>query len=224
MLSAASNHPESPRSNFMAAQMLISALDNSEDDAPVLADAARSFLNNGLAADPRCINCLFGLIVLDLHRDVQSDPAVIARLTESLRSGYVGPTKVSLSQFSYLVKWQRGQGTRLATDDLESIFEAALSNPGWGSSGRAGIENAYREYYEFVAQDLVAALVHARVAVRFWPQQWNYHMNLVRVLRKLRRTDEALAAIAVAAQVAGNERQRRETELTLAELERELPN
>jgi hypothetical protein len=47
-------------------------------------------------------------------------------------------------------------------------------------------------------------------------------MNLVRVLRKLQRTEAALAAVQVAGQVAGNERQRRETELARAEIEHEL--
>ena len=50
---------------------------------------------------------MFGLIVLDLHQDRQPDPALITRLADALRSGYVGPTKVSISQFSYLVKWQQ---------------------------------------------------------------------------------------------------------------------
>ncbi len=84
----------------MAGQLLISAIENSEDNAPALADAARTFFNNGLEADPRCINCMFGLVVLDLHRNKQPDPDLISRLAEALRSGYVGPTKVSVSQFS----------------------------------------------------------------------------------------------------------------------------
>ncbi len=67
ILSSAENHPNSPRSNFMAGQLLISAVEKAGSDAAELASAARTFLRNGLDADERCINCLFGLIVLDLH-------------------------------------------------------------------------------------------------------------------------------------------------------------
>ena len=103
VLSSAENHPSSPRSNFMAAQVMITALSTAGGNAAELADTARSFLNRGLKADPRCINCLFGLVVLDLHLNVPPDPAVISRLSEALRTGHVGPTQVSVSQFSFLV-------------------------------------------------------------------------------------------------------------------------
>jgi hypothetical protein len=222
IFSAAKNHPNSARSNFMAGQMLISAVAKSDVDAPELADAARSFLQNGLSADPRCINCMFGLIVLDLHLDAQPDTAAVARLADSLRSGDVGPTKVSIGQFSYLVKWQRSDGAKLPTKAMEAIFEAALANPAWSHTGRAGIETAYREYWEYVAQDLSRALHYAQAAVRSWPEQWSYHMNLVRLLVKSGLFSEALTAIDEAARVADNQTKQRETAEVRASIERDL--
>jgi hypothetical protein len=222
IISSVENHPTSPRSNFMAGQLLISASENSEDNAPALADAARTFFNNGLEADPRCINCLFGLVVLDLHRNKQPDPDLISRLAEALRSGYVGPTKVSVSQFSYLVRWHRSDGVKLNPNDLEAIFDAALANPRFNHTGRAGIETAYREYYEFVVQDLDAALVHAEAAVRHWPDPWKYHMNLAQLLQKLGRSSDALVALEGAAAKADNETQQLETARVRAEIEQSL--
>jgi len=195
VLTTAENHPNSSRSNFAAAKMFISALGQTPGDAPRLDDAARHFLQKGLNADARCINCLFGLVVLDLHQDRQPAPDLVARLQDTLRTGFVGPTKVSISQFSFLVKWQQSDGTRLAPGVLEGIFDAALDNPAWGHTARAGIEAAYREYYEFVREDLPSALIHAKAAVEAWPQQWNYHMQLVRLLKRLDRAEEASAAI-----------------------------
>jgi hypothetical protein len=224
LLSSAENHPDSPRSNFMAAQFLISALSNAQGDTQALADAARTLLHNGLAADARCINCLFGLLVLDLHLDRQPDRAVIDRLKKALRTGYVGPTKASITQFSYLVKWHRSDGLKLDPRDLEAIFDAALANPGWNHTGRAGIETAYREYYELVAGDLESALQHARAAAAAWPDQWSYHMHLVRVLRKLGRDDEALGVLDQAARVAGNQSQQQETAAMRAKIQHGLPN
>jgi hypothetical protein len=211
VLSSAENHPSSPRSNFMAAQVMITALSTAGGNAAELADTARSFLNRGLKADPRCINCLFGLVVLDLHLNVPPDPAVISRLSEALRTGHVGPTQVSVSQFSFLVKWQRSGGSSLAASDLESIFDAALANPRWVHTGRAGIQAAYREYHEFVSQDLEAALEHAQAAVDAWPGQWSYNMQLAQILTKLGRLGQAKQALEQAARVAGNESQQQQT-------------
>lgn len=204
ILSAAENHPRSPRANFMAGQLLISALDRPGVDREAVAQAAQTFLQGGLDADPRCINCLFGLLVLDLHLDRQPDPALVGQLAAALRSGHVDATNASVSQFSYLVRWHRSDGVKLAPEQLRGIFEAALANPGWNNTGRAGIASSYREYFELVAGDLEAALVQAHLAVRSWPEQWSYHMQLIEVLRKLGRDPEALAALDRATPLAEN--------------------
>jgi len=222
IFSSATNHPESPRSNFMAGQMLISAVSKSEGDVAELADAARLFLNNGIAADPRCINCIFGLIVLDLYLDLQPPPALVSHLAEALRSGYVGATKVSISQFSFLVKWQRSDGSKLPNEALELIFDSALANPRWRRTGRAGIETAYRGYWEEVVQDLPRALKHAEAAVESWPEQWSYHMNVVKLLKKIGRVEEALTAADRAAERADNQAKVLQTAQARAEIERDL--
>jgi len=221
LLSSAENHPRSPRANFMAAQLLISSLDRTNSDSQPLATAARTFLNNGLSNDPRCINCLFGLVVLDLHMDRQPDAATVQRLREALGSGPVGATEVSISQFSYLVKWQQGKGVKLPPRELEAIFDAALANPGWNHTGRAGIEAAYREYHEKVSGNLDAALIHARAAIHAWPDQWSYHMQLVQVLRKLGNDDAALAALENADRLADNQKQQQQMADVRAAIQRE---
>ncbi|MCB0256357.1 MAG: hypothetical protein KDI55_21780, partial [Anaerolineae bacterium] len=221
LLSSAENHPRSPRANFMAAQLLISSLDRTDSDSRPLAAAARTFLDNGLSNDPRCINCLFGLVVLELHMDRQPDAATVQRLREALGSGQVGATEVSISQFSYLVKWQQSEGVKLPPQELEAIFDAALSNPGWNHTGRAGIEAAYREYHEKVSGNLDAALIHARAAIDAWPDQWSYHMQLVQVLRKLGNDDAALAALENAVGLADNQKQQQQMADVRAATQRE---
>jgi hypothetical protein len=221
ILSSAEHHPNSPRSNFMAGQLLITAISKARGDISDLERSGRTFLHNGLAADPRCINCLFGLIVLDLHLDKRPDEAIVERLRNTLKSGHVGPTKVSVSQFSYLVKWMKSGASSFPSSDLESIFDAALENPQWNSTGRGGIEAAYREYHEFVSQDLEAAAIHAQRAVDAWPGQWSYHMQLGRVLQKLGRNAAAQKALENAARVASNESQLEETASVSASLAEE---
>jgi hypothetical protein len=219
ILSAAENHPHSPRANFMAGQLLITALDRPGVDRDAVAHAARTFLESGLGADPRCINCLFGLLVLDLHLDRQPDPALVDRLADALRSGHVDATNTSTSQFSYLVRWHRSDGIKLAPEQLRSIFDAALANPGWNNTGRAGIAAAYREYFELVAGDLDSALQQAEAAIRSWPAQWSYHMQKIEVLRKLGRRADALAALDRAVPLAENDTQRERMAKVRTELE-----
>jgi len=222
VLSAVENHPESRRSHFMAAQLFIAAIDKNEGEVEGLAKAANYHLDEGLRIDPRCIDCQFGKIVLDLQLGRSPPQETLNRLNDSLRNGDVGPTSLSISQFSFLSRWHRSDGHKLTAEQFESIFDAARANPGWNHTGRAGLESAYRNYYEFVTQDLGKAEEHARAAIAAWPDQWAYHVHLVRVLRKLGRHAEALRALQEGAAAVNNETQRQELERLVDEIRRNL--
>ena len=210
VFSTVENHPESRRSNFMAAQLLIAMIGQSIGDTDDLEAAARQFLLTGLRLDEGCIDCLFGLVALDLHVGRQPHGDVIGALRDKLRTGDVGPTHVAVTQFSFLARWHKGDGTKLSVADVTGIYDAALANPGWNYTGRASIEAAYREYHEFVSGDLTAAERHARAAIAAWPQQWGYHAHLISVLRKQDRPAVALAALDEAATAVRNARQQAE--------------
>lgn len=221
-LTAASNHPTSKRSNFLAAQLLISMIGKSTGNTDQMADAASGFLDAGLRADERCLDCLFGKIALALHVGTQPARETLDKLVSSLESGDVGPTKVSANQFSFLARWHKSDGEKLPADDIESIFDAALANPGWRHDGRAGIEAAYREYHEFVTGDLAAAEQHARAAIAAWPEQWGYHVQLVQVLRKRGLEEDALAALDAASASIRNNRQQQDFEQVKRDIEHSL--
>jgi hypothetical protein len=91
------------------------------------------------------------------------------------------------------------------------MFDAALENPAWKHTGRAGIEAAYREYWHHVARDLSKALQHGQAAVRAWPSQWSYQFAVAKLLQKLDRPQEALEVLDKAIQFADNEKKQRET-------------
>ena len=207
VFSTVKHHPQSRRSNFMAAQLLITAIGKSQGSTDELEAEARRYLLTGLRLDVGCIDCLVGLVVLDLNLGRVPPALVIDALRQRLRSGHVGPTHVAISQFSFLARWHRGGGVQLSADDVAGIFDAALANPGWNHTGRASIEAAYREYHEFVSKDLVAAERHARGAIAAWPDQWGYHVHLVRVLRKQERPAAALTALNEAATAVRNAKQ-----------------
>ncbi|MGB5762724.1 MAG: hypothetical protein WBM58_09265, partial [Sedimenticolaceae bacterium] len=98
-------------------------------------------------------------------------------------------------------------GVKIPPAALEKLFEDALENPRWPTTGRAGIEAAFREYHEFVSRDLEKALLHAERAIAAWPDQWAYHMHKIRVLRKLGRPDAARQALSEAERLAKNSSQ-----------------
>lgn len=221
-LNAAENHPQSRRSNFIAAQILISAIDRHDGDIGVLAEAAEQFLDAGLAIDSGCVDCLFAKLVLDLHLDRKPDAARLDRLRQILRSGDVGPTQMSISQFSFLVRWHRSDDSILDRALLESIFEAAFANPRWNKTGRAGIESAYREYHEFATGDLQRAAHHGRNAVKAWPEQWGYYVHLVRVLQKQGLPADALSVLQQAVPALRNAAQRQEHATLLKTLRSQL--
>jgi hypothetical protein len=222
VLATAERHPDSPRASFMAGQFLLAAAKHAEGDKTQLADAARTMFENGLEVNDRCINCLFGLLVLDLTLDRDPSTELLARLKNSLRSGEVGPTTVAVNQFSFLSRWQRGGGHRLSRDDFQALFDAALENSRWTHTARAGIAAAYAEYYEFVVKDLDAARTQARAAVDAWPQQWAYHIHLVRILRKLGQYEQALATVRNSLTAVSNDDQKRESEKLIGEIDREM--
>jgi tetratricopeptide (TPR) repeat protein len=207
VLASAQNHPGSARAQFMAGQLVITMVPKIQGDKAEIANVAEQFLEQGLKANDRCLNCLFGLVVLDLHLDRPVNPDTLERLEYALRDGPVDASLVSVSQFGFLVNWLRADPSNLTGPQLESIFEAALANPSWNNTGRASIEAAYRKYFELVANDLEAALVHADAAINAWPTQWAYHVQKVELLRKLGRTDEALAALKRAEPLSKNAKQ-----------------
>jgi hypothetical protein len=208
VITGVNHHPASARYNFIAAKTLIGSLGQQDAERPLRAEIARQHLERGLAAKPGCTNCLFGLLVLDLHLDRAPSDALMARLTDALRSGYVDATTLSVGQFSFLVKWQQSGASALTDGQIRSIFDAALDNPGWNPTGRAGIHAAYREYLATVAGDTNGALEQADRAIATWPRQWAYYVHKVELLTEMQRYDEALATLAQADSVSDNEEQR----------------
>jgi hypothetical protein len=220
LLTSVANHPQSPRANFSAAQYMIAAIDHTEGPPTAVVETARTLLNNGLKSNSGCLNCRFGLVVLDLHLDREPDSIVVKDLIRELREQDLGATEVSVSQFSYLVRWQLSKGKKMRNEDLKAIFDAALSNPRLGGMGRASIEAAFSRYYELVEGDYESALAHARAARDAWDRPWSYHISVVRLLRNLDRRDEALEALKEA-RIAAKHRQQH---LELDDLHRLIAN
>lgn len=193
LLSEVRHHPDSPRANFRTAQLLIDALPSSSDPKQVYL-AARYHLTHALDLAPSNLNARFGLLFLDLQVGRTPPPALLDDLVRQLREGLLGPTKLSVGQFDYLVRWQMAGGRNLPHEAALAILSAPLENPRASSQVQAAALSALRAYYDRVLNDPERAVDYAKRAVQAWPQSWHYHYRLIQLLLRLGRNQDARAA------------------------------
>ena len=190
------HHPDSPRSNFQYAQLLMEQIRNAELSAEAAALAKQHF-ERVFALDPNHVDSLFGLVVLELYQGRVPPQALIDRLAERLRRIPWNPLNVNTAQFVYLVKWhgQEGPGPRLSREQMLMVFEAALSNPTLPAVGRAAIYHALRAYYQRSLNENGPALHYAELAVKAAPESWTLWDRYIRLLAATGRWDDADAAL-----------------------------
>jgi tetratricopeptide (TPR) repeat protein len=193
LFSEVRHHPESPRANFRVAQLLIDQVGRGRHSDKIYR-AAQSHLQKVRELDPENLDALFGLVFLDLFADKDPPQPLIGTLVRQLRTGVVDPTKLAISQFSFLVRWQAGPGHKLPHEQALRILQAAAANPRMNGTGRAGVLSATRAYYDLVLHDLPAALPYAQQAVHAWPGRWHYQYRLVQLLIRMGRWQQARAA------------------------------
>ncbi len=208
IVSEVEHHPDSARANLHAARLLISSLPEAEDPKEHYR-TARRYLEQVRRLAPDNLDALFGLIVLNLHAKQPPEAAWVRELKAGLRSAPVGPTRLTIGQFGYLVRWHMSGGYALPREVVLGIFDAALANPLFDDHARAAIFAAHRAYHETVLNDPASALHYARQAVAAWPERWHYQDRLGRLLVRLEHFDEARETLAksVDRDVAGLHRQ-----------------
>lgn len=197
LLSEVEHHPNSPRNNFKAAQIYIGLVGKSGEQGKTdeLYTAARRHLERVLRQDPDNPDALFGLIILNLHAGRSPSLGWIDRLERELRNGPIGPTRFTVAQFSYLVRWQISGQPRLENKLMLRLFQAALDNQALDLVGKASIFSARRAYYQMVLNRPHEALEDARRAARLWPQRWHYQKRRIELAIRLGRLDEAGAVL-----------------------------
>lgn len=193
-LTELAHHPASPRANFRIAQVLMDRIGRTGDDAKTY-QAAKYYFDRTRQLDPANINALFGLVFLELYVDRDPSAHTMDSLLEKLRHGTLGPTKLTIGQFVYLVRWQQSPVThKLQHEQALALFDATLQNPHLDPKGRATLLSADRAYHDLVLNDPAGALPYARKAVKAWPKRWHYHYRLVQLLLRLGQVAEAKAA------------------------------
>jgi hypothetical protein len=195
------HHPDSLRSNFQYAQLLMEQIKNKELSVEAAALAKEHF-ERIVALDENHADGLFGLVVLELYKGHPPPQVLIDGLAERLRRIPWNPLNVSTAQFPYLVRWHDSDasGSRLPREQMLSIFDAALANPTLPPIGRAVILHSLRAYYQSVLGELVPALYYAKLAVESAPDNWELWDRYIRLLAVMGRLDEAQQALQSAVQ------------------------
>jgi tetratricopeptide (TPR) repeat protein len=190
------HHPDSLRSNFQYAQLLMEQIKNAELSVEAAALAKEHF-QHIVGLDENHADGLFGLVVLELYKGHPPPQELIDRLAERLRRIPWNPLNVSTGQFAYLAKWHEEQGPvpRLSRDQMLMVFDAALSNPTLPPIGRAAILHALRAYYQRSLGEIGPALHYAELAMQAAPDNWELRDRHIRLLAATGRWDEAEAAL-----------------------------
>ena len=190
ILSEVEHHPQSMRANFRAAQLLFDLAPQSSDPSALYL-AAESHFKRVLELDPRQPNGLFGLIVLKLETQEIIPKSLIDTLEQELRSGKIGPTRLSITQFNYLLRLSRSERPSLHPQFMLRLLDATLENTGLHRFAKGSILNVKRAYLDEVMADPQRALPVAQQAAAKWPENWHYQLKLAELLSRLDRHAEA---------------------------------
>ena len=190
ILSEVEHHPQSMRANFRAAQLLFDLAPQSSDPSALYL-AAESHFKRVLELDPRQPNGLFGLIVLKLETQEIIPKSLIDTLEQELRSGKIGPTRLSITQFNYLLRLSRSERPSLQPQSMLRLLDATLENTGLHRFAKGSILNVKRAYLDEVMADPQRALPVAQQAAAKWPENWHYQLKLAELLSRLDRHAEA---------------------------------
>jgi len=190
IIAEAMHHPDSPRANFRAGQILISIIMEAEDKEAIYR-SARQFMERTVSLNPRNADGLFGLIILHLHLDMPPKQQWLDELKHRLEHVPYDPQNVTTSQFTYLVSWHVANKRKLPPQEILGIFNAVLRNKTLDRFARSGIHAALQNYYLAVLNDTESALKHGYKAVKIWPQRWHYQTNLIQLLLNMGKINDA---------------------------------
>lgn len=214
-LSEVEHHPESKRANFKAAQLYMEWMNQPDLEAKAYA-AARTHFEKLDQLDPGHPNALFGLIVLNLFVQQMPEQEWVDRLVFELEHKAVDATRLSMSQFSFLVRWHMQGGFALPPEQMASIFDAIAKNPRMGRPGKAGVFAARAAYLDKVLGMPELAREYAERAVEYWPDRWHYRKRYAQLLLRLQQPSKAAKLLQKGVDLGLSKNQQLEAEQLIA--------
>lgn len=188
------HHPGSSLAHFELARLLY--LVCTESGSQEACARARSHFERAAALDRTRHKPLFALITLAYAQGGAPEAGVLAELTRRLREHPLAADGVA--DFAALVECHRTAGCALDPNDMLALFGAALGRSTLPPLDRARLLTQLGTWYAYVLGDTRAAVEVLSDVSRAHPGWMQFRLNLVGVLVRAGRYEEARREIALA--------------------------
>jgi protein O-mannosyl-transferase len=182
-------HPLSARANYQAAAATMQRTFESGGGNPMAYQMVQFYYKRAADLDKSSKAPLIGLVYLDCANGLRNDPAVRTALLRrfSTERFTLGDRAVVQSLSGLLVEG------RLCMDDqqVKSLIDAALSNPAADGSMRGLINAVGMDYAAANMHSIPVALAYAQAAVASDPGNVALRSNLIHLLLRANRVDDA---------------------------------
>jgi protein O-mannosyl-transferase len=183
------HHPLSARANYQAATAVMQRTFEAGGGNPLAYQMVQFYYKRAADLDKNSKAPLIGLVYLDCATGLPNDPALRSALLNRFSAGHFtfGDRSVIQSLSGLLVE------KRLCMDDREvkALIDAALSNPSADGPMRGMINAVAMDYAAAKMQSIPLALTYAQAAVASDPGSVALHVNLIHLLLKANRVEEA---------------------------------
>jgi len=162
----AQHHRKSPRAQFEAGRVLAGLPDARDANAPTYSFALRHYeIANGL--DPSFKMGWLGMMHLSCQAKRPVDPAWVTELAQRLQNTPFAPGDRTVL---YSVKEMANAGTLcLESSQIDSLFAAALANPGVGPGVAAMLHSWHADYLWLSQKDMPAARAALSTSLKLNP-------------------------------------------------------
>ncbi|VAX08835.1 hypothetical protein MNBD_GAMMA26-587 [hydrothermal vent metagenome] len=218
------HHPNSPRANFAAANVLAGTILNTVDskEKETLYPLARHFFTQSVNLNREAAFGLLGLIILDLHMDKPVEQRLLDDLKYRLEHVRYSAYNFGTGVLYHLIRIHLSGEQKLPPKELLSITNAALRNQTLDKYTQAGINAGLRSYHLMVLNDPKLALKHGYEAIKARPQNVQYRISLIRILLNMGEINQARQQLHLTREADRNQLYTQQTQALEREIERVL--
>lgn len=187
------NHPQSERVNIYASRMLVALYLHNTDKPPVLLAAAKRSLQAAFRNNPYSANSLAGQINLARIDQTPLPAGLVDQLRQTLKTN--AHSAQTPGVFDMLVECQKEPACGVDRPTLDSLFQAAFSDPLMPRNIRAHLYFILARYSSEIAHNFDISMHYQRLAAKLEPNEIQHTLNAVRILTNFGRFDEASIAL-----------------------------
>jgi tetratricopeptide (TPR) repeat protein len=191
------HHPDSARANYEAGRALAILLEGENAPSDRAFQQASTYFLRSAELSPQATAGLFALVHMYGRSQKPADGAWLTEIKHRLEQGPYAAESTSL--MVTLVRQARAGKLKLSPEEVTSIFEAALRNPGLSGEARAVTLSSLGSYRRYALRDYGGALELTYQATVAAPRNAVFNMIFARLLLAVGNIDGAKEQIDYAA-------------------------